>query len=126
MFRGHEVKTTGDGFVATFDGPGRAIQCAKAIVESLKVVGIPVRAGVHTGECELLGEDIAGLAVNIASRVAGLARGGEVLVSGTVKDLVSGSGITFQDRGYHHLRGIEGRWHLYGLKENLRESARAS
>jgi class 3 adenylate cyclase len=114
-FRGHEVKTTGDGFVATFDGPGRAIHCAKAIVESLKVVGISVRAGVHTGECELLGDDIAGLAVNIAARVADLAKGGEVLVSGTVKDLVSGSGISFRDRGFHHLRGIEGRWHLYGL-----------
>ena len=114
-FRGHEVRTTGDGFVATFDGPGRAIQCAKAIVDSLKVVGISVRAGVHTGECELLGDDIAGLAVNIAARVADLAKGGEILVSGTVKDLVSGSGISFHDRGFHHLRGIEGRWHLYGL-----------
>jgi len=114
-FRGHEVKTTGDGFVATFDGPGRAIQCAKAIVESLKVIGISVRAGAHTGECELLGDDIAGLAVNIAARVADLAKGGEVLMSSTVKDLVSGSGISFHDRGFHHLRGVEGRWHLYGL-----------
>ncbi len=124
-FRGREVKTTGDGFVATFDGPGRAIRCAKAVVESLKAVDISVRAGVHTGECELLEDDIAGLAVDIAARVTDLADGGEVLLSGTVKDLVSGSGMSFHDRGFHHLRGVEGRWHLYSL-ESLPESVRAS
>jgi len=114
-FRGREVKTTGDGFVATFDGPGRAIRCAKAILESLKRAGISVRAGLHTGECELVGDDVAGIAVHIAARIAAVARGGETLVSSTVKDLVSGSGIKFEDRGYHALKGVEGRWHLFSV-----------
>ena len=114
-FRGREVKTTGDGFVATFDGPGRAIRCAEAILESLKRAGISVRAGLHTGECELVGDDVAGIAVHIAARIAAVARGGETLVSSTVKDLVSGSGIKFEDRGYHALKGVEGRWHLFSV-----------
>jgi len=114
-FRGREVKTTGDGFVATFDGPGRAIRCARAIVESVKSLGVSVRAGVHTGECELVGNDIAGVAVHTAARVAAIAKGDEVLVSGTVKDLVSGSGIRFDDKGYHSLKGVEGKWHLYSV-----------
>jgi class 3 adenylate cyclase len=114
-FRGREVKTTGDGFVATFDGPGRAIRCARAVVESVKNVGISVRTGVHTGECEMVGNDIAGVAVHIAARVAGMAKGDEVLVSSTVKDLVSGSGIQFEDKGYHSLKGVESKWHLYSV-----------
>ena len=115
--RGHEVKTTGDGFVATFDGPGRAILCARAIVERVGSLGIAVRAGLHTGECELLGNDIAGVAVHIAARVAEIASGGEVLVSKTVKDLVSGSGIKFEDRGVHALKGVEGDWQLYSVSD---------
>jgi class 3 adenylate cyclase len=112
-FRGHEVKTTGDGFLATFDGPGRAIRCANAIVEGVRSLGLSVRAGLHTGECELVVNDIAGVAVHIASRISAMASSGEVLVSNTVKDLVSGSGIRFEDRGTHSLKGIEGEWRLY-------------
>ena len=112
-FRGREIKTTGDGFVAIFDGPGRAVRCAHEIVGTVEKLGISVRAGLHTGECELVGNDIAGVAVHIASRVAGTARGNEVLVSSTVKDLVSGSGIRFEDKGAHALKGVKGRWHLY-------------
>jgi class 3 adenylate cyclase len=112
-FRGREIKTTGDGFVAIFDGPGRAVRCAHEIVEEVEKLGISVRAGLHTGECELVGNDIAGVAVHIASRVAGTAKGNEVLVSSTVKDLVSGSGIRFEDKGTHTLKGVKGRWHLY-------------
>jgi class 3 adenylate cyclase len=116
VFRGREVKTTGDGFVATFDGPGRAIQCAVAVVEGARRMGLPIRAGLHTGECEIVGDDIAGVAVHIAARVASSAKGGEVLVSKTVKDLVSGSGVVFDDRGTHSLRGVEGRWRLYSVR----------
>jgi len=114
-FRGREVKTTGDGFVATFDGPGRAIWCARAIMESVKSIGISVRAGLHTGECEFIGDDIAGVAVHIAARVAVMAKGDEVLVSSTVRDLVSGSGVQFEDRGTHSLKGVEGQWHVYSV-----------
>ena len=113
--RGHEIKTTGDGFVATFDGPGRAISCARAIVQNVESLGIAVRAGLHTGECELVGDDIAGVAVHIAARVAENAGGGEVLVSKTVKDLVSGSGIKFEDKGTYALKGVEGEWQLYAV-----------
>jgi class 3 adenylate cyclase len=112
-FRGREIKSTGDGFVAIFDGPGRAVQCAREIIASGKELGISIRAGIHTGECELVGNDIAGVAVHIASRISGLADGNEVLVSSTVKDLVSGSGIQFQNIGTRSLKGVEGRWHLY-------------
>ncbi len=115
-FRGREVKTTGDGFVATFDGPGRAIRCAWAIAESVKNTGISIRAGLHTGECELIGNDIAGVAVHVAARIAGVANGNEVLVSSTVKDLVSGSGIQFEERGTHSLKGIGEQWNLYSVK----------
>jgi class 3 adenylate cyclase len=114
-FRGREVKTTGDGFVATFDGPGRAIRCACAISEAVRSLGISVRAGLHTGECELVGNDIAGVAVHIAARVSEMANGNEILVSNTVKDLVSGSGIKFEDRGTHPLKGVEGQWRLYSV-----------
>lgn len=117
-FRGREVNTTGDGFVASFDGPARAIRCAKAIIESTKGLGIDLRAGLHTGECEVVrGDDLGGLAVHIAARVGALAAPGEVLVSGTVKDLVVGSGIEFSDRGEHELKGVPGTWKLFAVKE---------
>jgi class 3 adenylate cyclase len=112
-FRGREVKTVGDGFVATFDGPGRAIHCACAIRDAVRALGIEVRAGVHTGEIEVRGDDVAGMAVHIGARVGSLAAPGEVLVSATVKDLVVGSGIEFQDRGEHELKGVPGTWRLY-------------
>jgi class 3 adenylate cyclase len=115
-FRGREVKQTGDGFLASFEGPARAIQCACAIEEEGAELGIEIRAGLHTGECELIGEDLGGLAVHVAARVGGLARAGEVLVSGTVKDLVMGSGIEFVDRGTHELRGVPGRWQLLAIR----------
>jgi class 3 adenylate cyclase/alpha-beta hydrolase superfamily lysophospholipase len=112
-FRGREVSTVGDSFVATFDGPGRAIECACAIRDAVRTLGIEVRAGLHTGEIEIRGDDIAGMAVHIGARVASLADAGQVLVSSTVKDLVAGSGIEFDDRGEHQLKGVPGRWHLY-------------
>lgn len=112
-FRGKEIKTIGDGFLATFDGPGRAICCAHAIRKSLQILGFEIRSGLHTGEIELMENDIAGIAVNIGSRIEALARPNEVLVSSTVKDLVVGSGIEFIDRGLHVLKGVPGEWHLY-------------
>ena len=112
-FRGREIKSTGDGFVAIFDGPGRAVQCAREIISSGKKLGVSIRAGLHTGECELVGNDIAGVAVHIAARISSMAGKNEVLVSSTVKDLVSGSGIPFQNAGTRSLKGIEGRWHIY-------------
>ena len=112
-FRGQEITTTGDGFLATFDGPARAVRCAVAIRDRLHESGLEVRAGVHTGECERMGDNIGGLAVHIGSRVAGLAGAGEVLASSTVKDLVSGSGIVFEDRGAHSLKGIPGEWRVF-------------
>lgn len=111
-FRGREVNTTGDGFLATFDGPARAIHCAQAIERGADNLNIGVRAGVHTGEVERIGEDIAGITVHIASRIAALAGRGEVLVSSTVRDLVAGSGLQFEDRGRHVLKGIPGEWQL--------------
>jgi class 3 adenylate cyclase len=116
-FNGREVKSTGDGFLATFDGPGRAIRCARAILSSSGPLGILVRAGLHTGECEVMGDDIGGIAVHIASRVSGHAGPDEVLVSRTVKDLVAGSGIEFSDRGVHTLKGIPDTWQLYAVVE---------
>ena len=112
-FRGQEISTTGDGFLATFDGPARAVRCAVAIRDRLRESGLEVRAGVHTGECERMGDNIGGLAVHIGSRVAGLAGPGEVLASSTVKDLVAGSGIVFEDRGAHPLRGVPGDWRVF-------------
>jgi class 3 adenylate cyclase len=112
-YRGRPVKTLGDGFLATFDGPARAIRCAHEISEGVRTLGIEVRAGLHTGECELVGDDVAGMAVNIGARVSSLAGPGEVLVSGMVKDLVYGSGIEFADRGEHQLKGVPGDWRLY-------------
>jgi class 3 adenylate cyclase len=114
-YRGTELDTAGDGFFARFDGPARAIRCASAIRQSVAELGLEVRAGVHTGECELLDDKVTGIAVSIGSRVAGLARPGEVLVSQTVRDLVAGSGIVFTERGEHELRGVPGPWRLYAV-----------
>jgi class 3 adenylate cyclase len=114
-FRGREVNTAGDGFLATFDGPGRAIECAGAIRAAVRALDIEVRAGLHTGEIEMRGDDVAGVAVHIGARVSALAGTGEVLVSSTVKDLVAGSGIEFEDRGEHELKGVPGTWHLYSV-----------
>lgn len=113
--RGRAVKTLGDGFLATFDGPARAIRCAHEIAGAVRSLGVEVRAGLHTGECELVGDDVAGMAINIGARVASLAGPGEVLVSSTVKDLVFGSGISFADRGEHTLKGVPGEWRLFAV-----------
>jgi pimeloyl-ACP methyl ester carboxylesterase len=115
-FDGREVKSTGDGFLATFDGPGRAINCAQAILQSSEPLGISVRAGMHTGECEVMGEDIGGIAVHIAARVSAHAGARELVVSRTVKDLVAGSGIEFSDRGTHMLKGVPDAWQLYAVR----------
>jgi class 3 adenylate cyclase/alpha-beta hydrolase superfamily lysophospholipase len=115
-WRGREIKTSGDGFLATFDGPARAVRCAAEIVDSVATLGLEVRTGLHTGECELLGDDVAGIAVHIASRVMHEAASGEVLASRTVKDLVVGSGLRFADRGDHALRGVADPWRLYALE----------
>lgn len=117
-FRGHEIDTAGDGFLATFDGPARAVRCAQAIVETALPIGVRVRAGVHTGEVELAGESVRGIAVHIGSRVASLAGSSEVLVSRTVRDLVAGSGIEFDDRGVHVLKGIPGEWPLFAPRRS--------
>ncbi len=114
-FRGREVKTAGDGFLATFDGPARAIRCAATICETMRGLGLEIRAGLHTGECEVMGDDVGGIAVHLGARVAGQARAGEVLVSQTVKDLVAGSGLRFADRGNHTLKGIPGEWRLFAV-----------
>ncbi len=114
-FSGHEVKMLGDGFLATFDGPGHAIRCACAIREDLGSLGVDISAGVHTGECEMIGADIGGMAVHIGARVVARAAPGEVLVSGAVRDLVIGSGIEFADRGTHELKGVPGEWQLLAV-----------
>ena len=112
---GREVDTAGDGFFATFDGPARAIRCAEAIISAVKRLGLEVRAGLHTGEVEVLGGKVAGIAVNIGARVVAQAGAGEVLVSGTVRDLVAGSGLQFEDRGVASLKGIPGEWRLFAV-----------
>jgi class 3 adenylate cyclase len=114
-FGGREVKTTGDGFLAAFDGPAKAIRCAVAINEGVQRLGIELRAGVHTGECERRGEDLGGLAVHIGARVGAKATAGEVLVSSTVKELVVGSGIEFEERGCETLKGVPGEWRLFAV-----------
>ena len=114
-FRGREIDSAGDGFFAAFDGPARAIRCAMAIASGVRALGLEVRAGVHTGECEVMGAKLGGIAVHIGARVAGHAQPGEVLVSGTVKDLVAGSGIGFDERGAHALKGVPGQWNLYAV-----------
>jgi len=112
-YRGREIKTMGDGFLATFDGPARGVRCAQQIVQAVQPLGVEVRAGLHTGEVSLEGEDISGIGVAIGARVGALAGPSEVLVSQTVKDLVAGSGLTFEDGGEHELKGVPERWHLY-------------
>jgi class 3 adenylate cyclase len=112
-YRGDEVDTAGDGFLASFDGPARAIRCGCAVIDSVAELGLEVRAGLHTGECELIDDKVGGIAVHIGARIAALAEPGEVLVSSTVKDLVAGSGIQFEDRGEHRLKGIAEAWHLF-------------
>ena len=112
-YRGHEVDVAGDGFLATFDGPARAVRCARAIADAVSPLNIQIRAGVHTGEIELVGEDVRGIAVHIGARVGALAGPSEVLVSSTVKDLVAGSGLAFEDAGEHDLKGVPDPWHLY-------------
>jgi class 3 adenylate cyclase len=114
-FRGVEVDTAGDGFFASFDGPARAVRCALAIVDAVRPFGLEVRAGVHTGEVETIGGKIGGLAVIIGARVAALASPSEVLTSQTVKDLVAGSGLTFEERGGHELKGVPGEWRVYAV-----------
>jgi len=113
---GRVIKTTGDGVLATFDGPARSVRCAQALNDGAQALGIVLRAGVHTGEVERRGDDIAGLGVNIASRIEALAQPGEILVSRTVTDLVAGSGLDFDDRGEHALKGVPGRWQLYAAR----------
>jgi pimeloyl-ACP methyl ester carboxylesterase len=116
-FRGREVDTAGDGLFAAFDGPARAVRCAEAISAGVRSLGIEVRAGLHTGECEMIGDKVGGIAVHIGARVASLARPGEVLVSNTVKDLVAGSGLTFTERGVHALKGVPGEWPLFAVTQ---------
>ena len=114
-FRGREVNTSGDGFLAMFDGPQRAIRCAMAIRDAVQALGIEVRAGLHTGECEVRGDDIGGIGVHIGARVSALAGPNDVLVSSTLRDLVIGSGLEFEDRGAHELKGVPGEWHLFAV-----------
>jgi class 3 adenylate cyclase len=114
-FRGREVNTSGDGFLAMFDGPQRAIRCAVAIRDAVQALGIQVRAGLHTGECEVRGDDIGGIGVHIGARVSALAGPNDVLVSSTLRDLVIGSGLEFEDRGVHELKGVPGEWHLFAV-----------
>jgi class 3 adenylate cyclase len=114
-FRGREVNTSGDGFLAMFNGPQRAIRCAMAIRDAVQALGIEVRAGLHTGECEVRGDDIGGISVHIGARVSALAGPNDVLVSSTLRDLVIGSGLQFHDRGAHQLKGVPGEWHLFAV-----------
>jgi class 3 adenylate cyclase len=114
-FRGREVNTSGDGFLATFDGPQRAIRCAMAIRDAVQALGIQIRAGLHTGEVEIRGDDIGGIAVHLGARVSALAGADDVLVSSTLRDLVIGSGLEFDDRGTHQLKGVPGEWRLFAV-----------
>ena len=116
---GTEIDTTGDGFLATFDGPARAIRCACAARDAVRDLGLEIRAGLHTGEYEIFGSTIAGLTVHTGARVAALAGSGEVLVSSTVKDLVAGAGIELEDRGEHELKGVPGTWRIYAVRSAL-------
>jgi pimeloyl-ACP methyl ester carboxylesterase len=115
-YRGRAVRDTGDGFLATFDGPARGVRCARALLDALADAGIDARAGLHTGECEIIGDGVGGIAVHTGARVSALASGGEVLVSSTVKDLVAGSGIEFSDRGLHRLKGVPGEWRIFAVE----------
>ena len=116
-FRGHEVNTAGDGFIVTFDGPGRAIECTRAIRDAIRALGIDVRAGLHTGEIEVRGDDVAGMAVHIGARVSALAKAGEILVSGAIPPLVAGSSLKFEYRGEHELKGVPGFWKVFAVAE---------
>lgn len=116
-FRGREVETAGDGFLATFDGPARAVRCARAISEAVRPLGLETRAGLHTGECEVMGNGIGGIAVHIGARIAACAGASEVLVSSTVKDLVAGSGLNFREFGLHALKGVPGEWRLFAVEQ---------
>lgn len=115
VFRGREIDTTGDGVFASFDGPARAIRCACAIVDSVRGLGITARAGLHTGECEVIGSKVGGIAVHTGARIAALAGANEVLVSSTVRDLVAGSGLRFEERGTHTLKGVPGARALFAV-----------
>jgi class 3 adenylate cyclase len=115
-YGGREVHTAGDGFLATFDSPRRAIECAREAAAAIRSIGLEIRAGVHTGEIELSGDDVQGIAVHIGARISALAGAGEVLVSSTVKDLVAGSGIQFDDRGEHSLKGVPGEWRVFSVR----------
>jgi len=117
-FRGREIDTAGDGFLAAFDGPARAVHCACAVVRGVQRLGLDIRVGLHTGECEVVGDKLSGIAVHTGARVASLAAPGEVLVSSTVKDLVAGSGLRFRERGAHQLKGVPGEWHLYSVESD--------
>jgi class 3 adenylate cyclase len=118
-YRGREIRRMGDGFLATFDGPGRAVRCARAISAGVRPLDIEIRTGLHTGEIELTtDDDVAGLAVAIGARVGALAGPSEILVSSTVKDLVAGSGLALQDRGLHALKGVPDEWRLYAVAQN--------
>jgi class 3 adenylate cyclase len=112
-FAGREIKSTGDGFLATFDGPTRAVECARAIAAEMPPLGIELRAGLHAGEVELMGEDVGGIAVHVAARISALSGAGEVLVSSTVRDLAAGSGIEFAPAGRHDLKGVADEWDVY-------------
>jgi len=118
-FRGREIDSAGDGVLAAFDGPARAVRAACAVGEAVRSLGVTVRAGVHTGECEVLGNKLAGIAVHIGARVASVAGPDEVLVSSTVRDLVAGSGLAFADRGLHTLKGVPGDWHLFAVDRRV-------
>ena len=115
--RGREIGTQGDGFLATFDGPARGVQCARAIINATRPLGIEVRCGLHTGECEKIGDDIGGIAVHIGARIAALAEANEILVSSTVKDLVAGSGLRFSNLGAKALRGVPGTWNVFRVEQ---------
>ena len=121
-FRGREIATAGDGLFATFDGPARAIRCARTIADEVSVLEIAVRVGIHSGECEVIGDNLAGIAVHTGARIAGQASPSEVLVSSTVRDLVAGSGIRFEDRGRHPLKGVPGEWSLFAVAADLRQA----
>jgi class 3 adenylate cyclase len=117
-FSGREIDTSGDGFFASFDGPARAIRCACAITEGVRELGLEVRVGLHTGECEIVDGKVGGIAVHIGARVAAKAAPGEVLVSSTVKDLVAGSGIVFEERSLTEIKGVPGKWRLYSVERS--------
>jgi class 3 adenylate cyclase len=112
-FRGREVDTAGDGFFATFDGPARGVRCGLAIRDAVRSLGLEIRVGLHTGECEIVGDKVRGIAVHIGARVMDAAKSGEVLISRTIKDLVVGSGLQFANRGTHALKGVDGTWELF-------------